>query len=102
MQIYLPFNTNRFSSSVDSNIYRIGSSIIPTTTTAPLTNRKIWKVTANTPVTLGAGTYWIKYQLQKLSAIQDHGTRSKGSKDYWWKQGVGGWMPETEGWKKLC
>ncbi|MEG1591603.1 T9SS type A sorting domain-containing protein [Chryseobacterium sp.] len=58
--------TNRFSSSVDSNIYRIGSSIIPVTTTAPATSRKVWKVTANTPVTLGAGTYWIKYQLQNV------------------------------------
>ncbi|HCN47854.1 MAG TPA: hypothetical protein DIT10_01935 [Chryseobacterium sp.] len=59
--------TNRFSAGTDSGIYRIGSSIIPTTVTAPLTNRKIWKVTANTPVTLGPGTYWIKYQLQNVT-----------------------------------
>lgn len=55
--------TNRFLSSVDANMYRTGNSIVPVTTN-PATNRKIWKVTANTPVTLGSGTYWIKYQLQ--------------------------------------
>jgi len=57
--------TNRFSAGVDSNIYRVGNSIVPTSV-IPVTNRKIWKITANTPVTLGAGTYWIKYQLQNV------------------------------------
>lgn len=57
--------TNRFGSSVDSNIYRTGNTTVPVTT-APGTTRKIWKVTANTPVTLTAGTYWIKYQLQNV------------------------------------
>ncbi|MBU8882294.1 T9SS type A sorting domain-containing protein [Kaistella sp. DKR-2] len=54
---------NRFLSSVDSNMYRTGSSAVPVAS-APGTTRKIWKVTASTPVTLGSGTYWVKYQLQ--------------------------------------
>ncbi|MFZ4928750.1 T9SS type A sorting domain-containing protein [Chryseobacterium sp. Mn2064] len=58
--------TNRFSAGADANMYRIGSTIIPTTVTAPLTNRKIWKITAGTAATLTAGTYWIKYQLQNV------------------------------------
>lgn len=55
--------TNRFISSVDANMYRTGHSTFPVASTPP-TNRKIWKVTANTPVSLPSGTYWIKYQLQ--------------------------------------
>lgn len=57
--------TNRFSAGTDANIYRIGNTTVPLATT-PATNRKIWKVTANTPVTLTAGTYWVKYQLQNV------------------------------------
>ncbi|WBV61024.1 T9SS type A sorting domain-containing protein [Chryseobacterium camelliae] len=59
--------TNRFSSSTDSNMYRIFNSQVPSPGSAVGTTRKIWKVTANTPVTLAAGTYWIKYQLQNVT-----------------------------------
>lgn len=58
--------TNRFAASVDGNMYRVGNSTVPTAVT-PVTNRKIWKTTANTAVTLGSGTYWIKYQLQNVT-----------------------------------
>ena len=57
--------TNRFASGTDSNMYRIFNSQVPTGST-PGTTRKIWKVTANTPVSLTAGTYWIKYQIQNV------------------------------------
>ncbi|ASK29470.1 hypothetical protein CEY12_04840 [Chryseobacterium sp. T16E-39] len=56
--------TNRYTAGVDANMYRIFNSQVPTSTSAPGTTRKIWKITASTPVTLNAGTYWIKYQLQ--------------------------------------
>ncbi|UFK97757.1 T9SS type A sorting domain-containing protein [Kaistella faecalis] len=59
--------TNRFLSSVDADMYRTGHSTIPVAST-PSTNRKIWKVTANTPVSLPSGTYWMKYQLQNAVA----------------------------------
>ncbi|MCW3161875.1 T9SS type A sorting domain-containing protein [Chryseobacterium oryctis] len=57
--------TNRFSSSVDSKMYRIFNSLVPVNQ-APVTTRKIWKITANTPVSLSAGTYWLKFQLQNV------------------------------------
>ncbi|MCG2793497.1 MAG: T9SS type A sorting domain-containing protein [Weeksellaceae bacterium] len=66
VSVYGDDTTNRFASTVDSKIYRISNSKVPTTVPAPLTNRKVWKVTANTPVTLSAGTYWVKYQLQNV------------------------------------
>lgn len=59
--------TNRFASSVDANMYRIFNSSVPAPGSAPGTTRKIWKITANTPVTLTAGTYWVKYQLQSVT-----------------------------------
>lgn len=55
--------TNRFASTSTANMYRVFNSTVPTTS-APGTTRQIWKVVANTPVTLSSGTYWIKYQLQ--------------------------------------
>jgi hypothetical protein len=57
--------TNRFSAGVDATMYRTGNTVVPAAA-VPGTTRKIWKITANTPVTLGAGTYWIKYQLQNV------------------------------------
>ncbi len=65
VSVYGDDTTNRFSAGVDSNMYRIGNSQVPLTTT-PGTTRKIWKITASTPKTLGPGTYWIKYQLQNV------------------------------------
>ncbi|MDC8104173.1 T9SS type A sorting domain-containing protein [Chryseobacterium sp. PTM-20240506] len=56
--------TNRYTTGVDYNTYRIFNSAVPTSASVPGTTRKIWKITASTPVTLNAGTYWIKYQLQ--------------------------------------
>lgn len=55
--------TNRYASGSDSNMYRIFNTTVPTAT-ATTTTRKIWKIKANTVVTLNPGTYWIKYQLQ--------------------------------------
>ncbi|WP_313030520.1 T9SS type A sorting domain-containing protein [Soonwooa sp.] len=57
--------TNRFASSVDALMYRTSNTMVPNTVT-PGTTRAIWKVKANTPVKLNAGTYWIKYQLQNI------------------------------------
>jgi hypothetical protein len=57
--------TNRLSSSTDAKMYRIFNSQVPVLQ-APVTTRKIWKVTANTPVTLTEGTYWVKYQFQNV------------------------------------
>jgi hypothetical protein len=59
--------TNRYASGADSNMYRIFNSTVPTPT-MPGTTRKIWRVRANTAVTLNPGTYWIKYQLQNVTA----------------------------------
>lgn len=58
--------TNRYTTGVDANMYRIFNSSVPTSGSTPGTTRKIWKVTASTPVTLTAGTYWVKYQLQNV------------------------------------
>lgn len=58
--------TNRFASSTEANIYRIFNSAVPPGA-VPGTTRRIWKVTANTPVTLTGGTCWIKYQLQNVT-----------------------------------
>jgi hypothetical protein len=60
--------TNRFSASIDANMYRIFNSQVPTAASLPGTTRRIWKTTAATPVTLTGGTYWIKYQLQNVTA----------------------------------
>lgn len=49
----------------DSNMYRIFNSQGSINNT-PSTTRKIWKISANTPVSLSAGTYWVKYQLQNI------------------------------------
>lgn len=58
--------TNRFASGTEATIYRIFNSAIQVGS-VPGTTRRIWKVTANTPVTLTGGTYWIKYQLQNVT-----------------------------------
>lgn len=65
VSVYGDDTTNRFSAGLDANMYRTGNSLVPAPT-APATNRKIWKVTASTPKTLSAGTYWVKYQLQNV------------------------------------
>lgn len=57
--------TNRYASGTSAKMYRIFNSTIPTAS-APGTTRQIWKITANTSVTLNPGTYWIKYQLQNV------------------------------------
>lgn len=59
--------TNRFVSGTDANMYRIFNSQVPSPGSAVGTTRKIWKVTASAPVSLTAGTYWIKYQLQNVT-----------------------------------
>ncbi len=57
--------TNRLGTSVDSLLWRIGNSLIPTPTT-PVTNRRIWETTLNVSpaLALGAGTYWIDWNTQ--------------------------------------
>lgn len=47
--------TNRLASSANAFIYR-------TAATTPDLSRKVWSITANTPVTLGPGTYWVEFQ----------------------------------------
>ncbi|MCU7613771.1 T9SS type A sorting domain-containing protein [Chryseobacterium sp. GMJ5] len=59
--------TNRYASGADSNMYRIFNSAVPSTVSPPGTTRKIWRVRANTVVSLNPGTYWIKYQLQNAT-----------------------------------
>lgn len=65
VSVYGDDTTNRFSAAADANMYRTGNTMVPLVTT-PGTTRKIWKVTASTPATLAAGTYWVKYQLQNV------------------------------------
>lgn len=48
-------------------MYRIFNSQVPSPGSTVGTTRKIWKVTASAPVSLTAGTYWIKYQLQNVT-----------------------------------
>jgi len=62
--------TNRMSGSADGLMYRIFNTMVPTPA-ATTTTRKIWKLTGNAPVTLNAGTYWMKYQIQ--SAVTTNG-----------------------------
>ncbi len=58
--------TNRYVSGTQINSYRIFNSAVPVAS-APGTTRRIWRVNGSTPVTLSAGTYWIKYQLQNVT-----------------------------------
>ncbi|PQA91923.1 hypothetical protein B0A69_15985 [Chryseobacterium shigense] len=67
VSVYGDDTTNRFSAGADANMYRTGNTAVPAVA-VPTTIRKIWKVTASTPKTLGAGTYWVKYQLQNVVA----------------------------------
>lgn len=65
-KLYGDFSTNKYSSEIDSKMYRIsnvpGSSI---------TNRKIFKITASAAdLELPSGTYWIKWQ----STATDNGS----------------------------
>lgn len=55
--------TNRFTAGVDATMYRVFNTMVPTPS-ATTTTRKIWKLTGSAPVTLAAGTYWLKYQFQ--------------------------------------
>lgn len=57
--------TNRYMSGENAFIYRIANSTVPTAN-SPGTTRRIFKVKANTPVTLDAGTYWVKFQLDNI------------------------------------
>jgi len=59
--------TNRFLSGENAFIYRIGNTAVPASSpSSTSTSRRIFKIKANTPVTLGPGTYWIKYQLDNV------------------------------------
>lgn len=60
--VFGDLTTNRLLTTSDAMMYRIGNTVAPAPTT-PLTNRRIWKIEANVPVALSAGTYWIEYQL---------------------------------------
>jgi Calx-beta domain/FG-GAP-like repeat len=52
--------TNRLASSVDSTLFRIFNTVVPTPT-APGTTRKIWRNTLNVGTVLPAGTYWLDW-----------------------------------------
>ncbi len=52
--------TNRLASSVDSNIFRIFNTVVPTATPTG-TTRIIWRNTLNVGTTLAAGTYWLDW-----------------------------------------
>lgn len=54
--------SNRFVSGEDAMMYRIANTTVPATVNTS-TDRKIFKVKADIPVTLGPGTYWIRYQI---------------------------------------
>ncbi|MGI8951814.1 MAG: T9SS type A sorting domain-containing protein [Chitinophagaceae bacterium] len=52
---------NRFSSSIDSLLYRIFNTVIPIPI-APTTDRKIWKINGSANAQLMPGNYWIEWQ----------------------------------------
>ena len=56
--------TNRLAASIDTRIFRIGSSTVPAPGTAPDMTRRVWRnhATFATPVVLTAGTYWVEWQ----------------------------------------
>lgn len=94
--------TNRYTTGVNSNMYRIFNSAVPTSGSVPGTTRKIWKITASTPVTLAAGTYWVKYQLQNvvtasagfLPGVTIPGSRGLASFNAKQNDAIGGtWIP---------
>ena len=53
--------TNRLAASIDTRIFRIGSSTVPAPGTAPDMTRRVWRnhATFATPVVLTAGTYCV-------------------------------------------
>ncbi|MEO5967044.1 MAG: choice-of-anchor J domain-containing protein, partial [Ferruginibacter sp.] len=59
--IFGDLTTNRFVSSADAKIYRIGAT--------PDVRRKIWSITASTPIQLGPGTYWVEFQLGTIAGV---------------------------------
>ncbi len=61
--------TDRFSNAQDALMYRIFNSSYPPPGNATGTTRRIWRVNTTTPVTLGAGTYWMQFQMEDLASI---------------------------------
>lgn len=52
--------TNRLASSVNSNLFRLFNSVVPTNT-PPGTTRRIWRNTVTVGTLLPAGTYWLDW-----------------------------------------
>ncbi len=63
--IFGDLTTNRLSSSVSAQMYRITN----TSTAANATQREIWKVIANVPTSLTTGTYWIEWQIGTIASV---------------------------------
>lgn len=60
--VFGDLTTNRLLQSSDAMMYRVPNTTTPSPGTAPLLNRKIFKIEATVSVTLTAGTYWIEWQ----------------------------------------
>lgn len=60
--VFGDLTTNRLLASMDAMMYRVPNTTTPAPGTAPLLNRKVFKIEANVNVSLPAGTYWIEWQ----------------------------------------
>jgi serine protease len=85
--IYGDLLTNVLSASIDSLRYVIASSSLPSINPSPATNLKVWKLTANINTKLGAGTYWLLWQVHTASGREAYTPpiKVKGSR------GLAGW-----------
>ena len=60
--VFGDLTTNRLLQTSDAMMYRIPNTTTPAPGTAPLLNRRIFKIEATVNVALAAGTYWIEWQ----------------------------------------
>jgi hypothetical protein len=82
--IFGDLTTNRLTSSVNTNIFRIFNSAVPPPGSAPGTTRRIWEnhLTVSPALTLQAGTYWVDFRFQNATngalfcpSVTEEGTR---------------------------
>ena len=65
--IFGDLTTNRLLSSSTASLYRIFNA-------TPGTTRQVWKIEANVPVSLNAGTYWVEWQVGLVSGLTSNFT----------------------------
>lgn len=68
--IFGDMTTNRLASTESAMMYRISGS----STAGDMTARQIWKITANVPLNLTAGTYWVEWRVGVIAGVTSNFT----------------------------